>query len=229
MGVVEQIRDAGVVGAGGAGFPTHIKAGGKAEIVLANGAECEPLLRVDRLMMQHYPQQVVRGLKAIMESTGAGNGVICLKKKYHDAIDVLEQAISGEPKIRLFTMESYYPAGDEQQMVYEVTGKVVPTGGIPLDVGAVVCNVSTLINIANAMDGQPVIDKVVTVGGEVKRPVTLKVPIGTPIKLLVGSGTGAEEPRRLHDRDRRTCDGETLQRLGRTGHKDDRRSAGVRF
>lgn len=190
MGVVEQIRDAGVVGAGGAGFPTHIKAGGKAEIVLANGAECEPLLRVDRLMMQHYPQQVVRGLKAIMESTGAGSGVICLKKKYHDAIDALEQAISGEPNIRLFEMESYYPAGDEQQMVYEVTGKVVPTGGIPLDVGAVVCNVSTLINIANAMDGHPVIDKVVTVGGEVKRPVTLKVPIGTPIRLLVEAAQG---------------------------------------
>jgi Na+-translocating ferredoxin:NAD+ oxidoreductase RnfC subunit len=190
MGVVDKIREAGVVGAGGAGFPTHVKAAGKAEIVLANGAECEPLLRVDRLMMQKYPQLVVKGLKAVMEATGAQSGVICLKKHYHDAITALEQAASGEPNIRLFTMESYYPAGDEQQIVYEVTGKVVPTGGIPLDVGAVVSNVSTLINIANALEGQPVVDKVVTVGGEVGRPVTLKVPIGTPYRLLIEAAEG---------------------------------------
>ena len=190
MGVVDKIRDAGVVGAGGAGFPTHVKAAGKAEIVLANGAECEPLLRVDRLMMQRYPELVVKGLKAVMEATGAQSGVICLKKHYHDAITALERAIAGEPNIRLFAMESYYPAGDEQQIVYEVTGKVVPTGGIPLDVGAVVSNVSTLINIANALEEQPVVDKVVTVGGEVGRPVTLKVPIGTPYRLLIEAAEG---------------------------------------
>lgn len=190
MGVVDKIRDAGVVGAGGAGFPTHVKAAGKAEIVLANGAECEPLLRVDRLMMQRYPELVVKGLKAVMEATGAQSGVICLKKHYHDAITALERAIAGEPNIRLYPMESYYPAGDEQQIVYEVTGKVVPTGGIPLDVGAVVSNVSTLINIANALEGQPVVDKVVTVGGEVGRPVTLKVPIGTPYRLLIEAAEG---------------------------------------
>ena len=190
MGVVDKIRDAGVVGAGGAGFPTHVKAAGKAEIVLANGAECEPLLRVDRLMMQRYPELVVKGLKAVMEATGAQSGVICLKKHYHDAITALERAIAGEPNIRLYAMESYYPAGDEQQIVYEVTRKVVPTGGIPLDVGAVVSNVSTLINIANALEGQPVVDKVVTVGGEVGRPVTLKVPIGTPYRLLIEAAEG---------------------------------------
>ncbi len=190
MGVVDKIRDAGVVGAGGAGFPTHVKAAGKAEIVLANGAECEPLLRVDRLMMQRYPELVVKGLKAVMEATGAQSGIICLKKHYHDAMDALERAIAGEPNIRLYAMESYYPAGDEQQIVYEVTGKVVPTGGIPLDVGAVVSNVSTLINIASALEGQPVVDKVVTVGGEVGRPVTLKVPIGTPYRLLIEAAEG---------------------------------------
>ena len=159
--------------------------------MLANGAECEPLLRVDRLMMQRYPELVVKGLKAVMEATGAQSGVICLKKHYHDAITALERAIAGETNIRLYPMESYYPAGDEQQIVYEVTGKVVPTGGIPLDVGAVVSNVSTLINIANALEGQPVVDKVVTVGGEeVRRPVTLKVPIGTPYRLLIEAAEG---------------------------------------
>lgn len=193
MGVAEKIREAGVVGAGGAGFPTHVKANSRAEIVLANGAECEPILRVDRLMMQRYPHLVVRGLKAIMEATGAENGVICLKKKYHDAIAALEREISGEANIRLYTMESYYPAGDEQQMVYEVTGRVVPTGGIPLDVGAVVCNVNTLINVANALDGIPVVDKVVTVGGEVTHPVTIRVPVGTPIRCLIKEAGGPDQ------------------------------------
>lgn len=192
MSVAEIIRNAGVVGAGGAGFPTHVKINSMADIVLANGAECEPLLRVDRLMMQHYPHKIVKGLKAIMESTGAESGVICLKKKYHDAIEALQRAIAGEKNIRLFMMDSYYPAGDEQQMVYEVTGKVVPTGGVPLDVGAVVDNVSTMINIANALDGAPVTDKYVTVGGEVGRPITIRVPVGTPVKTLIKEAQGPE-------------------------------------
>jgi Na+-translocating ferredoxin:NAD+ oxidoreductase RnfC subunit len=192
MGLAETIRDAGVVGAGGAGFPTHIKAKGKAGIVLANGAECEPLLRVDRLMMRHYPEKVVRGLSAMVESVGAKEGVLCLKKKYEEAIGALEGAIKDKSNIRLYLLENYYPAGDEQQIVYEVTGKVVPTGGIPLDVGAVVCNVSTLANITNAMDGKPVTDKYLTVGGEVGRPVTLKAPVGTPFRELIAAADGPE-------------------------------------
>ncbi len=192
MSVADKIRDAGIIGAGGAGFPTHIKVNGKADIVLANGAECEPLLRVDRLMMQTYPEKILRGLKAVMQSTGAKEGVICTKKKYKDAIAALEKEVNKEQNIRLFTMDNFYPAGDEQQMVYEVTGKVVPTGGIPLDVGAVVNNVSTLINIADALEGTPVTDKYVTVAGEIKRPITIKVPIGTPLVALIAAAGGPE-------------------------------------
>ncbi len=192
MSVVDRIRDAGVVGAGGAGFPTHVKVGGKADIVLGNGAECEPLLCVDRQMMQNYPREIVRGLKAVMEATGAKEGVICLKKKYKEAIQALEEAINDESHIRLFPLDNFYPAGDEQTMVWEVTGKVVPTGGIPLDVGAVVANVSTLINIAEALDNKPVTDKYVTVAGEVQRPLTIKVPIGTPFSKLIAAAFGPE-------------------------------------
>jgi len=194
MSVADKIRDAGVVGAGGAGFPTHVKVSGKADIVLGNGAECEPLLRVDRLIMQQYPEKIVRGMKAVMESTGAKEGVICLKKKYKEAIAALEDVIQGEANIRLFQLDNYYPAGDEQQIVFEVTGKVVPTGGIPLDVGAVVNNVSTLMNIADAMDGNPVTDKFVTVAGEVKHPITIKVPVGTPIAALITAAGGPVTP-----------------------------------
>jgi len=192
MNVAEAIRDAGVIGAGGAGFPTHIKASGKAGIVLANGAECEPLLAVDKLIMRLHPEKVVRGLKAMMQAVGAKEGVICVKKKNTDEIGALEKAIKNEKDLRLYPLDNYYPAGDEQRIVYEVTGRVVPTGGIPLDVGAVVSNVTTLANVSDALDAKPVTDKYVTVAGEVKRPVTLKVPVGAPFETLVRAAGGPE-------------------------------------
>ncbi len=195
MVIDERIRDAGVIGAGGAGFPTHVKVKCKADVVIANGAECEPLLRVDQLLMSHYADKVVRGVELVMSATQAKEGVICTKEHYHDAVAALEKAVKDKPAIRLKLMGSYYPAGDEQTMVYDVTGKVVPTGGLPLDVGAVVNNVSTFINIADAFEGKPVTDRYVTIGGEVQKPVTLKVPIGTPYRALVFAAglSGAEE------------------------------------
>ena len=190
--IVQSIRNAGIVGAGGAGFPTHVKVNCTVDIVIANGAECEPLLHVDQLLMAHYAAKVVAGMALVMEATGAAKGVICLKEHYHNAIAALEQETAGKPDISLKLMKSYYPAGDEQTMVYDVTGKVVPTGGLPLDVGAVVANVSTLINVADAMDGKTVTDKYVTVGGEVETPVTLKVPVGTPYRALVAAAGGPD-------------------------------------
>lgn len=135
MSLIDNIRDAGIVGAGGAGFPTHVKVNCKAEYIIANGAECEPLLRVDQQLMRDHADMVVKGILAVQESTGAAHAVICLKEHYHDAVVALKKAAEGTGvEIKLF--KSYYPAGDEQQMVYEVTGRVVPTGGLPLDVGA---------------------------------------------------------------------------------------------
>ena len=192
MNVAEAIRDAGVIGAGGAGFPTHVKASGKAGIVLANGAECEPLLAVDKLVMRLHPEKIVRGLKAMMQAVGAKKGVICVKKKNADEIGALEKAMKNEKDLRLYPLDNYYPAGDEQRIVYEVTGKVVPTGGIPLDVGAVVSNVTTLANVSDALDAKPVTDKYVTVAGEVKRTVTLKVPVGAPFETLVRAAGGPD-------------------------------------
>lgn len=194
MVIDERIRDAGVIGAGGAGFPTHVKVNCKADIIIANGAECEPLLRVDQLLMEHYADKVVRGVELVKTATQAKEAVICLKEHYHGAVQALEKAIEGKPGISLKLMKSYYPAGDEQTMVYDVTGKVVPTGGLPLDVGAVVNNVSTFINISDAIDGRAVTDKYVTVGGDVQKPVTLKVPVGTPYRaLVVAAGIDGQE------------------------------------
>ena len=111
MNIVESIRAAGVVGAGGAGFPAHVKLNGKAEYVIANGAECEPLLRVDQLLMQREAKRVVRGVALAMEATGAARGVIATKAHYHAAVHALEQALGGRNDITLHLMDSYIPPG----------------------------------------------------------------------------------------------------------------------
>jgi len=194
INVVENVKKAGVIGAGGAGFPTHVKLSSEAEIVIANGAECEPLLRVDQQVMALCPDELVRGMKYAMSAVGAKSGVIALKRHYEDAIEALTNALAGEQYLSLLIMDSTYPVGDEQQLVYEVTGRVVPTGGIPLDVGAVVVNVSTLVNITKAQEGTPVTDKYVTVGGAVKKPATFNVPIGISFEELINRAGGADEP-----------------------------------
>lgn len=188
--ILERIQDAGVVGAGGAGFPTHVKINCSAEYVIANGAECEPLLRVDQQVMQKHAREIALAMMAVMEQTGAKYGVIATKEHYEGAVTALKKGIEGTP-IKLHLMKSYYPAGDEQQIIYEVTGRVVPTGGLPLDVGAIVVNVSTLVNIYDALRGIPVTDKYVTVGGAVRNPVTVSAPIGTPVKKLIEAAGGA--------------------------------------
>jgi Na+-translocating ferredoxin:NAD+ oxidoreductase RnfC subunit len=184
---LERIKDAGVVGAGGAGFPTHVKVNNTADIVIANGAECEPLLKVDQQIMEFYPDKIIEGLRIAMKISNAQKGVICLKEKYHKAVEKLNEALarSNNKNISVQLIGNYFPAGDEQQIIYEVTGKVVPLGGIPLDVGALVCNVNTLLNIAQASNEIPVTTKFVTITGEVQNPITLNVPIGTPITKLL--------------------------------------------
>ena len=194
MGIVDKVKEAGIVGEGGAGFPTHVKVNCQAECVIANGAECEPLLRVDQQIMQFFPDRVVDGLALVMEATGAARGVIALKDHYHEAIAALEKEIAKRKGMELHIMKSTYPAGDEQQIVYSVLGRVVPTGGLPLDVGAVVSNVSTLMDISFANEGAPLTDKYVTVGGAVKQPVTLRVPIGTSASELIAAAGGTTEP-----------------------------------
>lgn len=185
MNIVESVRAAGIVGAGGAGFPTHVKLNGRAEVVIANGAECEPLLRVDQLLMRREAARVVRGVELAMEATGAARGVIATKAHYHDAVRALQQALGGRSDITLHLMDSYYPSGDEKSIIFEVTGRVVPSGKLPLDVGCVVSNVATLVNISAAADGVPVIRKDVTVGGDVPHPITVTVPVGSPIREVI--------------------------------------------
>lgn len=191
--IIAAVKAAGVVGAGGAGFPTYVKINANVDTVIVNGAECEPLLRAHQLIMASESTKLITGLKTVMVATGARRGVIGLKRKYEDAVNKLQAELKekGDQGIELSFLPDIYPAGDEQVLVHEVTGRVVPEGGIPLHVGVVVANVETLINIAEALTGQPVIDKYITVTGAVNKPATFKVPIGMAIRELIQLAGGA--------------------------------------
>lgn len=179
--MLEKIKAAGVVGAGGAGFPTHQKLAASVDTVLVNGAECEPLLRVDQQLMEIMAGEVVIGLEAVMSITQAKQGVVALKAKYKGAIAALKAAMGDKP-LKLHILDDIYPAGDEHVAVYEAAGKLVPQGGLPLAAGCVVVNPETLINIAAALKDLPTTMTYLTVAGQVPNPVTLPLPIGTSVR-----------------------------------------------
>jgi len=170
------LRAAGVVGAGGAGFPSYVKAQGRAEYAIVNAAECEPLLKKDQKILEYFPEKVFDGLELLMKAVGAEKGIVGIKKKHEKIIPRLEEIAKTRKNIKVAKLGDYYPAGDEQCLVFEVTGRIVPPGGIPLDVGCVVSNVETLYNAA--FHGRPVTEKFITVNGAVKKPSTFKVPVG---------------------------------------------------
>ena len=183
--LIELILNAGVVGAGGAGFPTHVKLSAKVETIIVNGVECEPLINVDRQLIEKYTARIYEGAKIAVQTTGAKNVVIALKAKNEQAVKTLENFKQDSLKFDIFKLDNFYPAGDEQVLVNEVTGKIVPEGGIPLNVGIVVINVETLINVANAAEGKVLTMKYVTINGAVAEPKTFFVPIGTPVLKLI--------------------------------------------
>ena len=166
------------MGAGGGGFPAHVKLAAKADTVIANGAECEPLLHKDAVVMEKQAAELVQGMQLAMESVGAKAGVIGIKGKKKLAVEAVTAACKGTA-LRVQLLGDYYPAGDEYDLVYEVTGRLIPPGGIPIQVGVVVNNVETFVNIAAAAEGKPVTHKWLTIAGAVRSPATLRVPVGT--------------------------------------------------
>lgn len=192
--IVNAVRAAGIVGAGGGGFPTYVKLGAKVDTVIANGSECEPLLATDKTFMKERPDLVVEGLKLAMQATGAKRGIIGVKGHYKDVVRALEKALPKDAPVSLHLLENYYPAGDEFLLVHDILGRVIPEGGIPLNVGVVVNNVITLAQIANAVDGVPVTERMITVTGEVKEPKVVSVPIGTTYSDLIKMAGGLNTP-----------------------------------
>jgi len=192
--VVSLVKEAGVVGAGGAGFPTYVKVGTDAEVVIANGAECEPLTHVDKELILAHAPVIIAGMKAVMQATGAKRGIVGIKGKYTHAVDAVRQAIGSDTSITIAELGNFYPAGDEQVLVFDVLGKVVPEGGLPINVGAVVQNIETLYNIGCALQGTPVTQKYITVIGDVVQPVTVKVPIGITLRQVLDMAGGSRTP-----------------------------------
>jgi Na+-translocating ferredoxin:NAD+ oxidoreductase RnfC subunit len=190
MNLIDQVRQAGVVGAGGGGFPTHVKLASNADTVIANGAECEPLLHKDAAVMEHEATAVVRGMLLAMEAVKAREGIVGIKAKNKEAVEAISAASAGTA-VRVHLLGDYYPAGDEYDLVYESTGRLIPPGGIPLNVGAVVCNVETFVNLAAASEGRSVTRKTLTVAGAVAEPVTLTVPLGVSLRDCIAAAGGA--------------------------------------
>lgn len=190
--VLEKVKKAGIVGAGGAGFPTHVKIKCNTEYVIVNCAECEPLIKSDKYLMEQQGQTIVEGLQAVMDCTGAKYGVLAVKKKNKAAVESLQNAVSGKENVKIHLLENYYPAGDEQQIIYEVTKRTIPVGKLPIEAGCVVVNAQTAYHIAQAMENLPVTQRNVTIAGEVHTPVTLTVPIGTPVSYLLELAGGVK-------------------------------------
>lgn len=193
MNLPELLKNAGVVGAGGAGFPTYVKAASKVEFVLANGAECEPLIHKDYELMKLFPSEIVRGFSHLMQSASARKGYFGIKAKNVNAIEKIENEIR-DTAIEMTLLGDFYPAGDEYELVYEATKRLIPAGGIPLQVGCIVNNVETMLNVCNAVEGKPLTHKFVCVAGAVRNPCTFFAPVGATFRELINAAGGATCP-----------------------------------
>ncbi|MFA5576199.1 MAG: electron transport complex subunit RsxC [Tissierellaceae bacterium] len=194
--IIDIIKDAGITGMGGAGFPTHVKLSPppekKIDTIIINGAECEPFLTSDHRVMLEMPEKVVFGLKAIMKALGVERGFIGVETNKMDAVDSLRSVIQKDDNVEVVTLKAKYPQGDEKRVIDAVTGRKVPSGGLPMDVGCVVSNISTAKAISEAiLEGKPVYERVVTVTGNgVKEPKNLIVKIGTTFQEVIDQAGG---------------------------------------
>lgn len=185
------IREAGIVGMGGAGFPTQVKLspppGKTIDTIIVNGAECEPYLTADHRLLVEKPDDVVLGLEAIMKATGVKNGYIAIEENKPDAIEAIKQAIQAKEGIELVELATKYPQGGEKQLINAVTGREVPSGGLPMDVHVIVDNAGTCAAIANAIKtGMPLVERITTITGTgIKEPKNLLIRIGTPFSEII--------------------------------------------
>ena len=189
--VLNKIREGGVVGMGGAGFPTHVKLSpkepDKIEYVLVNGAECEPYLTSDYRRMMDYPDEVIGGLKCMLKLFDNAKGCICIEDNKPDAIELMQKKVADIGNMEVFVAKTKYPQGAEKTLIKRVMGRIVPSGGLPADVGVVVDNISTVKAISDAIQtGMPLVERVATVTGEkIKNPGNFVIKIGTSVRELI--------------------------------------------
>ncbi|AKI97301.1 electron transport complex subunit RsxC [Kosmotoga pacifica] len=196
--IVERIKEAGIVGLGGAMFPTNVKLSPpkekKIDLLIINGAECEPYLTVDYRMMLEKSQEIVRGVLALIKALGVKKAIIGIENNKPKAIEEIKKATKGTG-IEVATLKTKYPQGAEKQLIYAITKRVVPSGGLPMDVGVVVQNVGTAFAVYEALEeGKPLIERAITVTGEaVREPINVIARIGTLASKLIELTGGIKE------------------------------------
>ncbi len=197
--IVEKIMSAGIVGMGGATFPTHIKLvppkGSKADLLIINGVECEPYLTADNRLMIEKSQEIAVGTQLLMKALGVEKACIGIEKNKPEAIRIMSEAVAALPGISVEVLKVKYPQGGEKQLIKAITGREVPSGALPVAVGCVVSNVGSAFAVYEAVQkNKPLFERVVTVTGQqVKNPGNLKVRIGTPLSELVNFAGGLPE------------------------------------
>src|SRR3954469_5145592 len=179
-----KLREHGVVGAGGAGFPTYVKAQSQVEFMIANGAECEPLIHKDAELMKHFPGEILSGMTAMMEATGAQSGKFGVKTKNAESVEALRHAKTND-RIEFVMLGDFYPSGDEYELVYTATGRLISAAGIPLQVGCVGSNVETLHTVSCAEPDVAVTDKFLSVDGAEGQPKSSWAAVGTTFRDLI--------------------------------------------
>lgn len=180
------LKDSGIIGAGGAGFPTYAKLDKRANTIILNCAECEPLLKVHRQLLMINAYEIMSALNQVAEVLEVQKVFIALKDAYHATIAALQAHKESFPRIEIKTLKEVYPMGDEVVLIYETIGKVVPPGSIPIEIGVTVFNVETMYNIYLALHNKETItSKYLTIAGEVQNPITVKVPIGASVQEVV--------------------------------------------
>lgn len=191
--LTQVMKQNGVAGAGGAGFPAYAKLDKRADTIILNCAECEPLLKLHRQVLEKYAFEIISTLEVIADAVEAKDVIIGVKPSYKKAVAAVEAVLPSFKKTKIGLLPEIYPAGDEVVLIYETTKRVVPPGNIPITVGVTVFNVETILNVYNAIHkNEPVITKFITVTGEVNNPVTLRVPIGITLQEVVDLAGGAK-------------------------------------
>jgi len=200
--IITAVRDAGLVGLGGAAFPSHVKMkpppGRTIEVVIANGCECEPYLTCDHRVMMEKAEQIVLGIRIVMKATGAKRAMIGVEDNKMDAVARLRERLPGDGSITVHAVEAKYPQGAEKMLIESLLGKQIPEGGLPADAGAAVYNVGTLAQIGELLpQGRGLIERVITVSGPgVERPGNYLAALGTPVGFIleqVGTKSEANE------------------------------------
>ena len=183
MDIKTALREGGVIGAGGAGFPAYAKQNPAADLLLINGAECEPLVYTDYYLLREHLEDVLAGANAIKTAGGYKEVVLSVEQTKAQMLSLTHGSVM--EGVRICVLPNTYPMGDEIGLIYQSTGRLVPPGQLPISVGVVVQNVETVLNAGRVLlEGKPVLDKWLTVCGEVPSPIVLRVPVGTPVKVL---------------------------------------------